>query len=62
MISPSTFPTLRRIWCFSETDNIDVYFSLGSTFNGGGTLYLKNKDHETEWRNSLPSDWTIVYI
>lgn len=58
----STFPIIKEIWSYSTTSEIDVYFSLGSTFNGGGTLYLKNKDHETEWRNHLPSDWTIVYI
>ena len=58
----STFPVLKEIWSYSTTSEINVYFSLGSTFNGSGTLYLKNKDHETEWKNSLPSDWTIVYI
>ena len=58
----STFPTLRRIWCFSETDNIDVYFSLGSSFYDAGTLYLKNHNQETEWRNSLPNGWTIVLL
>ena len=58
----STFPILKEIWSYSTTSEINVYFSLGSNFNGGGTLYLKNKDHETEWKNNLPSDWTIVYI
>lgn len=58
----STFPTLRRIWCFSETDNIDVYFSIGSSFYDTGTLYLKNHNQESKWRNSLPSGWTIVLL
>ena len=58
----STFPIIKEIWSYSTTSEIDVYFSLGSNFNGGGTLYLKNQDHETEWRNNLPSDWSIVYI
>lgn len=59
---PSTFPILKRIWCFSETDNIDVYFSMGSSFYDTGTLYLKNHSQETEWRNSLPIGWTIVLL
>jgi hypothetical protein len=59
---PSTFPALRKIWCFSETDNIDVYFSMGSSFYDSGTLYLKNHSQETEWKTSLPSGWTIVLL
>lgn len=58
----SAFPVIKEIWSYSTTSEINVYFSLGPTFNGVGTLYLKNKDHETEWKNKLPSDWTIVYI
>ena len=59
---PSTFPILKRIWCFSETDNIDVYFSMGSSFYDTGTLYLKNHNQESKWKNSLPSGWTIVLL
>ena len=58
----STFPILKRIWCFSETDNIDVYFSMGSYFYDSGTLYLKNHNQETEWKTSLPNGWTIVLL
>lgn len=58
----STFPILKRIWCFSETDSIDVYFSMGSSFYDSGTLYLKNHNQETEWKTSLPNGWTIVLL
>ena len=54
-------PALNEIWDYSNTEEFEVYFPLNNV-GSGGTVYLKNKDHESEWRNSLPEDWTIKYI
>lgn len=55
------FPALNEIWDYSITSEFDVYFSIPNV-KGGGTVYLKNQNHESKWRNKLPEDWTIEYI
>ena len=54
-------PALNEIWDYSNTEEFEVYFPLNNV-GSGGTVYLINKDHESEWRNRLPEDWTIKYI
>lgn len=57
--SAAKFPALNKIYDYSLKSNFDINIA---NVKGGGTLYLKNEDHETEWRNNLPEDWTIIYI
>ena len=59
-MSTDEFPSLNEIWDFS-TKNL-IFSVFIRNVKSVGTLYLKNENHETEWRNNLPKDWTIIYI
>lgn len=59
--STDKFPALNEIWDKSRKSSFDVYFPNPSV-KGGGTLYLKDENHLSEWKKNLPEDWTIVYI
>ena len=59
-MSTDEFPSLNEIWDFS-TKNLILSIFIRNV-KSGGTLYLKNENHETKWRNNLPEDWTIIYI
>lgn len=54
-------PALNEIWDYSNTEEFEVYFPLNNV-GSGGTVYFKNKNHESEWKNRLPEGWTIKYI